>query len=151
MWKYGNVANVTIRILLSGPIVIMVPGRLLRSTALMCRLTSQTCIKDWILQKLSQGKGNKAPALNAQTLNLLQQTAQYFNSQRQQAYLVGGSLRNILLGESGNDWHIATSGDAPSSARRLADKLGGHYVNMDDKASRVVVPWPAVARTHEDE
>src|SRR5437588_8665182 len=140
MWKYGNVAIVTIRILLPGIIVIMVPGRLLRSTALMCRLTSQTSIKDWISRKLNQGKSSIAPALNAQTLNLLQQTAQYFNNQRQQAYLVGGSLRNILLGQPGNDWDIVTSGDAPSLARRLADKLGGHYVYMHQKAHRVVVP-----------
>ena len=114
-------------------------------------MTSHTCIKDWISQKLSQGKSSIAHTLNAQTLNLLQQTAQYFNSQRQQAYLVGGSLRNILLGEDGNDWDIVTSGDAPSSARRLADKLGGHYVNMHDKASRVVVPLPEGTQNEEHE
>src|SRR5207244_6402733 len=90
----------------------------------------------------SQGECSISSALNAPTLSLLQQTAQYFNSPHQQAYLVGGSLRNILLGEPGNDWDIVTSGDAPSSARRLADRLGGHYVNMHDKASRVVVPLP---------
>ena len=78
--------------------------------------------------------------MDTQTLHLLQQTAQYFNSQRQQAYLVGGSLRNLLLREPGNDWDIVTSGDAPSLARRLADKLGGHYVYMHHKAHRVVVP-----------
>src|SRR3989440_2420007 len=151
MWKYGNVAIVTIRILPPGTIVIMVPERLLRSTALMCRLTSQICIKDWISRKLNQGKSSIAHTLNAQTLHLLQETAQYFNSQRQQAYLVGGSLRNILLGEAGNDWDIVTSGDAPSSARRLADKLGGHYVNMHDKASRVVVPLPEGTQNEEHE
>src|SRR6266702_3252666 len=133
MWKYGNV---TIRILLPGTTVIMVPGRLLRSTALMCRLTSQMCIKDWISRKLNQGKSS---------------IAHIFNSQRQQVYLVGGSLRNILLGEDGNDWDIVTFGDAPSSARRLADKLGGHYVNMHDKASRVVVPLPEVSQNEEHE
>src|SRR6266487_3676704 len=72
-------------------------------------------------------------------LRLLQQTAQYFSEQQQQAYLVGGSLRNILLGEDCVDWDIVPSGDAHKLARRLADRLGGHYVRMHEKASRVVV------------
>ncbi len=63
---------------------------------------------------------------------------QYF-SEQQQAYLVGGSLRNILLGEDCADWDIVTPGDAHKLARRLADSLGGHYVRMHEKASRVVV------------
>jgi poly(A) polymerase len=72
-------------------------------------------------------------------LRLLQQTAQYLSEQQQQAYLVGGSLRNILLGEDCVDWDIVTSGDAHKLARRLADRLGGHYVHMHAKTSRVVV------------
>ena len=60
--------------------------------------------------------------------------------QRQQAFLVGGSLRNILLGEPCNDWDIVTAGDAPTLARGLADTLGGFYAHMHEKASRVVVP-----------
>src|SRR5438045_4074872 len=78
--------------------------------------------------------------LNTQTLHLLQQTAQHFTDQHHQAYLVGGSLRNILLGEPCIDWDIAVSGNIPSLARRLADKLGGHYAYLHDKACRVVVP-----------
>lgn len=77
--------------------------------------------------------------MDTRTLQLLQQTAQHFSEQRQQAYLVGGSLRNILLGEACVDWDIATSGDVPMLTRRLADKLGGHYVYLHAKASRVVV------------
>ncbi len=72
-------------------------------------------------------------------LRLLQQTAQYFSEHQQQAYLVGGSLRNILLSEDCVDWDIVTPGDAHKLARRLADRLGGHYVRMHEKASRVVV------------
>ena len=79
------------------------------------------------------------------TLRLFRLTNEYFKGQRQQGYLVGGSLRNILLGEAGEasiDWDIVTSVDGPTPARRLADTLGGHYVHMHDKASRVVVPLP---------
>ena len=73
-------------------------------------------------------------------MQLLQQTAEHFASQRQQAYLVGGSLRNILLGEPCSDWDIVTTGDVPGLARRLANKLHGHYAYMHEKASRVIVP-----------
>ena len=74
------------------------------------------------------------------TLHLLQLTAEHFSSQRQQAYLVGGSLRNILLGEPCSDWDIVTGGDAPALARQLADKLGGFYAYLHEKACRVIVP-----------
>src|SRR5579864_1766457 len=78
--------------------------------------------------------------IDNQALHLLQETAQYFNEHpRQQAYLVGGSLRNILLGEEYVDWDIVTTGDAHKSAQQLADRLGGSYVRMHEKASRVVV------------
>ena len=78
--------------------------------------------------------------LDNRTLRLLQLTAEHFSDQRQQAYLVGGSLRNILLGEPCSDWDIVTGGDAPALARQLADKLGGFYAYLHDKACRVIVP-----------
>jgi len=77
--------------------------------------------------------------LDTQTLHLLHQTTQYFTDHHQPAYLVGGSLRNILLGEPCTDWDIVTTGDAHQLARRLADKLGGHYAHLHEKASRVIV------------
>jgi len=58
---------------------------------------------------------------------------------QQRSYLVGGSLRNLLLGEDCLDCDIVTSGDAHNTARQLADILSGHYVHMHAKASRVVV------------
>ncbi len=78
--------------------------------------------------------------MDNRTLHLLQLTAEHFSSQRHQAYLVGGSLRNILLGEPCSDWDIVTGGDAPTLARQLADKLGGFYAYLHDKACRVIVP-----------
>src|SRR5205823_8275466 len=78
--------------------------------------------------------------LDSRTIRLLQLTAEFFRDQRQQAFLVGGSLRNILLGEPCNDWDIVTAGDAPTLARGLANTLGGFYAHMHEKASRVVVP-----------
>ncbi len=44
-----------------------------------------------------------------------------------------------MLGEECLDWDIVTFGDAHKTARQLADTLGGHYVHMHAKASRVIV------------
>ncbi len=71
------------------------------------------------------------------TLHLLQQTAHYFSQQQRRAYLVGGSVRNLLLHEPCSDWDIASDGDVPKLARQLANRLGGYYAHMHDKASRV--------------
>lgn len=89
---------------------------------------------------------HRSTSLDNFTLNLLNQTVEHFAVHAQQAYLVGGSLRNLLLGEPFSDWDIAVSGDAHKLARRLADHLGGHYVRMHEKASRVVVRHPELAQ-----
>jgi len=53
-----------------------------------------------------------------------------------------------LLGEECLDWDIVTPGDAHRIARQLADTLGGHYVHMHEKASRVVVPVEDTGSLH---
>ncbi len=52
---------------------------------------------------------------------------------------MGGSLRDLLLGEASRDWDIAVEGDAHGLARKLAKTLGGISVHMHEKASRVIV------------
>lgn len=46
-------------------------------------------------------------------------------------YLVGGSVRDALLGRSGHDMDVAVQGDAIALGRWLADRLGGAYYAMD--------------------
>ena len=46
-------------------------------------------------------------------------------------YLVGGSLRDALLGRSVADLDLAVACDSPELARALADRLGGHFVLLD--------------------
>ncbi len=75
-------------------------------------------------------------------MSTLTRAAQFFADQQAQLYLVGGSLRNLLLGESCGDWDLVTDGEAHKLARRLADALGGFYAHMHEKASRVVVRFP---------
>ncbi len=80
--------------------------------------------------------------MDTQTRQILQQAAQYFAARQQQAYLVGGSLRDILLGEPCRDWDIVVAGEAGEAhrlARQLAERLGGFYARLHDKASRVIV------------
>ncbi|GHO84636.1 HD domain-containing protein [Dictyobacter formicarum] len=72
-------------------------------------------------------------------LQALQQSCQLFKEYNQPVYLVGGSIRNLLLQKPCVDWDIATSGNTPDLARRLADRLGGFYAHMHEKASRVIV------------
>ena len=56
-----------------------------------------------------------------------------------QAYLVGGSVRDVLLGTPCTDWDIVITGDAPTLSRKLANKLNAFYAYMHEKASRITV------------
>lgn len=48
-----------------------------------------------------------------------------------ECYLVGGSVRDALLGRPLADLDLAVAGDAPAFARALAGRLGGHFVLLD--------------------
>jgi poly(A) polymerase len=75
--------------------------------------------------------------LAPETLHILQQAAQFFSANP--AYLVGGSVRDVLLNIPCTDWDIVTVGDTPRLARQLAHILGGHSAHMNDKASRITI------------
>ncbi|HJS48975.1 MAG TPA: CBS domain-containing protein, partial [Gaiellaceae bacterium] len=53
-------------------------------------------------------------------------------------YLVGGTLRDILLGEESFDVDIAVEGDAIAFARSLAAALGGRYTPHDKFGTAIV-------------
>lgn len=61
-------------------------------------------------------------------------------------YLVGGSLRDLLLGRSPADLDLAVAGETPAFARALADRLAGHFVLLDEErgTARVVLDEGAV-------
>lgn len=73
------------------------------------------------------------------TLSILAQVTHYVAATQAHLYLVGGSLRNLLLGEPCVDWDLVTDGDAHTLARNLAEQLGGVSVRLHDKASRVII------------
>ncbi len=74
-----------------------------------------------------------------ETLPLLQQVAQFFSAHNRPAFLVGGSVRDLLLHIPCTDWDIATDGDTPRLARELADTVGGYYAYMNNKACRITI------------
>jgi len=57
------------------------------------------------------------------------------------AYLVGGTVRDALLGRRSTDLDLAIEGGAMSVARGVADRIGGAYVPLDAErdVARVVV------------
>jgi tRNA nucleotidyltransferase/poly(A) polymerase len=61
-----------------------------------------------------------------------------------EAYVVGGTVRDVLLGRATHDVDVAVRGDALAWARELADRLGGHFVTLDDEnaVARVVLDDP---------
>ena len=62
------------------------------------------------------------------------------------AYVVGGTVRDVLLGRAARDLELAVDRDAMAMARRIADALGGHFVALDDVnvVARVVLDGGAV-------
>ena len=64
-----------------------------------------------------------------------------FASQGVEAYLVGGAVRDAVLGRDGTDVDVALAADAPAVARKLASMLGGTFVTLDQTRgiARVVV------------
>jgi len=58
-----------------------------------------------------------------------------------EAYLVGGAVRDGLLGMATKDIDVAVRADAHLVGRGLADQLGGHFVSLDETfdTTRVVV------------
>jgi putative nucleotidyltransferase with HDIG domain len=61
-----------------------------------------------------------------------------------EAWLVGGAVRDQLLGRPTTDYDIVLAGDAGSGARRLAKALDGHPFKLSDGFGG----WRVVARDH---
>ncbi|MBN1640295.1 MAG: CCA tRNA nucleotidyltransferase [Anaerolineae bacterium] len=64
-------------------------------------------------------------------------------------YLVGGTVRDMLLGRETHDLDFAVDGDGLRIARYVADRLGGAYVSLDPerRTGRVVLRGGTVVHT----
>lgn len=76
----------------------------------------------------------------------------FFTEQEIKAYLVGGFVRDALLGRSTADIDIAVAGNAPEIASRMADALGGKFIPLDEAngVGRVVMADSAKGQWHVD-
>ncbi|MCJ7576178.1 MAG: hypothetical protein MUO80_05850, partial [Dehalococcoidia bacterium] len=75
------------------------------------------------------------------SLTILAKISDLLATQKKQGYIVGGFIRDRLLKRKTNDIDIAVSGDAVTTARKIAKEIGGTFVLLDDvnKVARVVV------------
>lgn len=66
----------------------------------------------------------------------------YLAASRTESYLVGGALRDLVLGRETSDLDIAVKGNALEIARKAAMALGGKYVTLDEAngTARVLLP-----------
>ena len=80
--------------------------------------------------------------IDEHTSAVIHRLADFLSKRSIQAYLVGGYVRDALLGRSTQDIDIAVSGDATAVAKEIAAHLDGKFVLLDDvnKVARVVLP-----------
>lgn len=74
--------------------------------------------------------------------SLTERIAAFFQGRGVAAYLVGGSVRDGLLGRDAADMDIAVDADAAAVGRALADEIGGRYLRLsqDWQVSRIIMP-----------
>ncbi|MBI4499402.1 MAG: HD domain-containing protein [Chloroflexi bacterium] len=79
---------------------------------------------------------------------LIPQVREFCAARGVPGYLVGGCVRDGLLGRPRADLDLAVEGDALALARALADTLGGAYVPLHEvhRIARVVLPGAANRR-----
>jgi poly(A) polymerase len=80
-------------------------------------------------------------SVKQETISLLRKINEYFTSKNIESYIVGGFVRDVLLGRETADIDIAVAGDAPEIAKGVSEIIGGRYVLLDDinKVARVVL------------
>ncbi len=81
-------------------------------------------------------------SINAQISSELNPLAKFLSSKDIQSYLVGGYIRDALLGRDTQDIDIAVLGDAVAVAKETATHLNSKFVLLDDinKVARVITP-----------
>ncbi len=77
---------------------------------------------------------------------LLDQLGELARASGVDAYVVGGTVRDVLLDRATRDVDLGVDRDAMGVARRIADALRGHFVELDDvnAVARVVLDEGAV-------
>ena len=86
------------------------------------------------------------PDIDQDLLAILVRVYAIINQQNHQAYVVGGFVRDWLLGRKTADIDIAVKGDALSIANEVAGAIDGKYVLLDEtnKIARVIIAGESV-------
>lgn len=71
------------------------------------------------------GRAGPARGLDPASARLLRRAGGLARARGERAFLVGGSVRDLLLGRAGRDLDLVVEGDAPGLARALAVELRG--------------------------
>jgi poly(A) polymerase len=79
--------------------------------------------------------------IDSQTRAVLARVASFVDAESLEAYVVGGFLRDALLGRESHDVDVAVAADPLSLGRQLADALAGHFfpLHEEHKAGRIVL------------
>ena len=74
-------------------------------------------------------------------LQLIRQLHAFAEKRGVQLYLVGGSVRDLLLNQSITDFDFAFADDAIAFAKAFADKIGAAFVKLDEQppTARIVI------------
>lgn len=90
----------------------------------------------------------RSPFLPRPIGRLLAKLRDIWREKGAEAYLVGGFLRDLLLGRATGDIDIALTGDALELSRLAADALDGHWVALHEEhaVARIVLPRRAAVR-----
>jgi poly(A) polymerase len=82
------------------------------------------------------------PVVKPDVSRLLNRISRYLAKEGVNSYLVGGFVRDTLLGRDTDDIDIAVDADALATASGAAAALGGKYVPLDEQngVGRVVLP-----------
>lgn len=86
--------------------------------------------------------GEVTLALSPRTAGLLADLRDFFRARGIEAYVVGGSLRDALLGRDSRDIDLSITADPLTAGPDLADALGGHFFALaeEQRAARIVLP-----------
>lgn len=74
-------------------------------------------------------------------MNLLEPLRAFLNARSTTAYIVGGTVRDVLLDRATHDLDVSVQGSASNLARAFADEIGAAYFLMDESfdVARVIL------------
>lgn len=86
---------------------------------------------------------SKVPVCSLVQRDLLDSLAAHLRASGASGWIVGGTVRDLLLSTFNADLDVAVDGDAVELARSFADATGGAWVLLDEQSGSARVVWPA--------